>query len=93
MTRAGGGPGDVGESFVLEIHRDVTQERAIRESEALFRKLAERASDIISRTDSSGRCIYRLRGPRRRDGQTKWVGVGSRLLRGASHCQGTKPDE
>jgi PAS domain S-box-containing protein len=49
---------DGGESLVLETHRDVTLERAVRESEALYRKLAERASDIISRTDSSGRCIY-----------------------------------
>src|SRR5258708_4098535 len=49
---------DDGESLVLETHRDVTLERAIRESEARYRKLAERASDIISRTDSRGRCIY-----------------------------------
>ena len=47
-----------GESLVLESHRDLTWERAIRQSESLFRKLAERASDIISRTDSLGRCIY-----------------------------------
>jgi PAS domain S-box-containing protein len=49
---------DDGVSLVLETHRDVTLERAIRESEARYRKLAERASDIISRTDSRGRCIY-----------------------------------
>jgi PAS domain S-box-containing protein len=49
---------DDGGSIVLETHRDVTHERAMRESEALYRKLAERASDIISRTDSRGRCIY-----------------------------------
>jgi len=30
----------------------------LRESEALYRKLAERASDLISRTDAAGRCIY-----------------------------------
>jgi two-component system, cell cycle sensor histidine kinase and response regulator CckA len=47
-----------GEPLVLETHRDVTLEREVRESEALYRKLAERASDIISRTDSRGRCIY-----------------------------------
>jgi PAS domain S-box-containing protein len=47
-----------GGSIVLETHRDVTLERAIRESEARYRKLAERASDIISRTDPTGRCIY-----------------------------------
>jgi PAS domain S-box-containing protein len=47
-----------GEAILLETHRDVTQERATRESEALYRKLAERASDLISRTDPSGRCIY-----------------------------------
>jgi PAS domain S-box-containing protein len=47
-----------GASVVLETHRDVTLERAIRESEDRYRKLAERASDIISRTDASGRCIY-----------------------------------
>jgi PAS domain S-box-containing protein len=49
---------DDGESLMLETHRDVTLERAIRDSETLYRKLAERASDIISRTDSRGRCIY-----------------------------------
>jgi PAS domain S-box-containing protein len=49
---------DEREPLVIETHRDVTLERAVRESEALYRKLAERASDIISRTDSSGRCIY-----------------------------------
>jgi PAS domain S-box-containing protein len=43
---------------ILETHRDVTTERALRDSEALFRRLAERSSDIISRTDSSARCIY-----------------------------------
>jgi PAS domain S-box-containing protein len=45
-------------SLVLEIQRDVTGERALRDSEALYRKLAERASDLISRTDALGRCIY-----------------------------------
>jgi PAS domain S-box-containing protein len=49
---------DDGASFVIETLRDMTHERAVRESEARYRKLAERASDIISRTDSSGRCIY-----------------------------------
>jgi PAS domain S-box-containing protein len=69
MTRAGGEeyvvrrklahlPVDDGESLVLETHRDVTVERATVESEARYRKLAERASDIISRTDPTGRCIY-----------------------------------
>jgi PAS domain S-box-containing protein len=46
------------ESVVLETHRDLTQERATRESEALYRKFAERTTELISRTDSSGRCIY-----------------------------------
>jgi PAS domain S-box-containing protein len=46
------------EPLTLETHRDVTLERAIGESEALYRKLAERTSDVIARTDSSGRCIY-----------------------------------
>ncbi|HEX8792098.1 MAG TPA: PAS domain S-box protein [Polyangiaceae bacterium] len=45
-------------SLVVEVHRDVTAERALGESEALYRKLAERSSDLISRTDSHGRCIY-----------------------------------
>ncbi len=49
---------DDGESLVMETQRDVTHERAVRESEAIHRKLAERSSDIISRTDSHGRCIY-----------------------------------
>jgi PAS domain S-box-containing protein len=49
---------DDGRPLVLETHHDVTLERAIVESEALYRKLAERASDIISRTDSGGRVIY-----------------------------------
>jgi PAS domain S-box-containing protein len=49
---------DVGEPLVIETQHDVTRERAIRESEARYRTLAERASDIISRTDSRGRCIY-----------------------------------
>jgi PAS domain S-box-containing protein len=44
--------------LLLETHRDVTAERAVRESEALYRMLAERSSDIISRTDATGRCIY-----------------------------------
>jgi PAS domain S-box-containing protein len=47
-----------GEPLAIETHRDVTLERSVRESEALYRKLVERASDIISRTDPSGRCIY-----------------------------------
>jgi PAS domain S-box-containing protein len=42
----------------LETHRDVTAERALRESEALYRKLAERSSDLISRADGMARCIY-----------------------------------
>jgi PAS domain S-box-containing protein len=35
-----------------------TELAALRDSEALFRKLAEHSSDLISRTDASGRCIY-----------------------------------
>src|SRR5262249_25026328 len=44
--------------LVVEVQRAVTAERALLESEALYRKLAERSNDIISRTDSRGRCIY-----------------------------------
>jgi PAS domain S-box-containing protein len=44
--------------LVVEIQRDLTAERALRESEVLYRKLAERSSDLISRTDAAGRCIY-----------------------------------
>jgi PAS domain S-box-containing protein len=51
-------PLDPASPLVVEVHRDVTAERALRESEALYRKLAERSHDVISRTDSSGRCIY-----------------------------------
>jgi PAS domain S-box-containing protein len=51
-------PAIAGASLALEVHRDLTAERALRDSEALYRKLAERSNDIISRTDSSGRCIY-----------------------------------
>jgi PAS domain S-box-containing protein len=46
------------EPLFLEIHRDVTAERALRESEVLYRKLAECSSDLISRADASARCIY-----------------------------------
>jgi PAS domain S-box-containing protein len=45
-------------ALVLEIHRDLTEEHALRESEALYRKLAERASELISRADALGRVIY-----------------------------------
>ena len=47
-----------GELIALETHRDVTVERRTVNSESLYRKLAERARDLISRTDSLGRCIY-----------------------------------
>src|SRR5690349_2449346 len=30
----------------------------VRESEDVYRRLAERSSDLISRTDATGRCIY-----------------------------------
>jgi two-component system, cell cycle sensor histidine kinase and response regulator CckA len=46
------------DSFIIEVQRDITADRTLRESEALYRKLAERSSDIVSRTDASGRCIY-----------------------------------
>jgi PAS domain S-box-containing protein len=50
---------DVGDGPLLfETHRDVTADRAIRESEALYRRLAERSSDLISRADATARCIY-----------------------------------
>jgi PAS domain S-box-containing protein len=47
-----------GQPLVLETHRDITADRAMRESEARYRKLAEHASDLISRADASARCIY-----------------------------------
>jgi PAS domain S-box-containing protein len=65
MTRAGGEEyvvrrhrAPVDAALTVETHRDVTAERAVRESESLYRQLAERASDLISRTDATGRCIY-----------------------------------
>jgi PAS domain S-box-containing protein len=51
-------PGGCDAALIVEVHRDVTAERVLRDSEALYRKLAERSNDIISRTDATGRCIY-----------------------------------
>jgi PAS domain S-box-containing protein len=56
--RASLDPANADVSLVVEVHRDVTAERALRDSEALYRKLADRSNDIVSRTDSLGRCIY-----------------------------------
>jgi PAS domain S-box-containing protein len=44
--------------LLFETYRDVTTEHAVRESEALYRRLAERSSDLISRADATARCIY-----------------------------------
>ncbi len=70
MTRAGGeeyvvrrrrfplDPALADAPLLIETHRDVTEEQALRRSETLYRMLAERSSDIVSRTDPQGRCIY-----------------------------------
>src|SRR5262249_41472790 len=48
----------VGGVVPAELQAALEELERVRESEARFRKLAERASDLISRTDPSGRCIY-----------------------------------
>jgi PAS domain S-box-containing protein len=47
-----------GAPLLFETHHDVTAERALRDAEALYRKLTERSRDLVSRTDASARCIY-----------------------------------
>ncbi|MGH7437726.1 MAG: ATP-binding protein, partial [Polyangiaceae bacterium] len=48
----------MGGSIPAELQAALDELAQVRESEARFRNLAERASDLISRTDPGGRCIY-----------------------------------